>query len=184
MEAAALLVLYAFVGFENSVVPAGETDDPRRTIPRALIATIVATAAIYFLVQLAYVAVMPAGAAPEAPLAAFAAALVGPAGALILAATALASIAGNVTGSMTATPRVTYALAGQGSLPGWFGGVSPRWATPANSVLFMGLAGVALGGQRQLRLARHRQHARAPVRLCGQHRRLAQGGAAGAGTGR
>lgn len=38
IEAAALLVLYAFVGFENSLVPAGETRDARRTVPRALVA--------------------------------------------------------------------------------------------------------------------------------------------------
>jgi len=145
LEAAALIILYAFVGFENSVVPADETADARRTIPRALIVTLVSTATLYFLIQLAYVSVMPAGPAPEAPLAAFAAALIGPAGALILTATALASVAGNLAGSMTATPRVTYALALQGSLPGWFGAISPRWATPANSVLFMGLAGIALG---------------------------------------
>jgi amino acid transporter len=141
LEGAALIVLYAFVGFENSVVPAGETRDAARTVPRALIVTIVSTAAIYFLVQLAYVSVMPAAPKPEAPLAAMAAALIGPTGALILTLTALASIAGNLTGSMTATPRVTYALAEQG----WFGRVHARWATPANSVLFMGLAGIALG---------------------------------------
>jgi APA family basic amino acid/polyamine antiporter len=144
VEGAALLILYAFIGFENSVVPAGETADPRRTIPRALIVTVLATAAIYFLVQLAYVSVMPAGAAPEAPLAAFAERLAGPTGALLLVITALASVAGNVGSSMTSTPRVTFALAGQGSLPRWFGAVSPRFATPANSILFMGLAGAAL----------------------------------------
>lgn len=145
LEAAALIILYAFVGFENSVVPADETADARRTIPRALIVTLVSTATLYFLIQLAYVSVMPAGPAPEAPLAAFAAVLMGPVGAVILTLTALASVAGNLAGSMTATPRVTYALAQQGSLPGWFGAVSARWATPANSILFMGLAGIALG---------------------------------------
>jgi amino acid transporter len=145
MEAAALLILYAFVGFENSVVPASETRDAARTVPRALIATVIATAGIYFLVQLAYVAVMAPTPVPERPLAAFAAALIGPMGALILTLTALASIAGNLTGSMTATPRVTYALAEQGSLPRWFGTISAVHATPANSVLFMGLAGIALG---------------------------------------
>jgi basic amino acid/polyamine antiporter, APA family len=144
LEASALVILYAFVGFENSVVPAGETRDPGRTIPRALIATIVATAMLYFTVQLAYAATMPAGLKPDAPLAAFAQALIGPAGALILTVTALASIAGNVSGSMTSTPRVTYALATQGSLPGWFGAVSARFATPANSILFMGLVGTLL----------------------------------------
>ena len=139
VEAAALVILYAFVGFENSVVPAGETTDPRRTIPRALLITIAATAAIYFLVQLAYVAVMPVGAAPSAPLAAMAEILIGPAGAILLAATALASIAGNISSTMTSTPRVTFALSEQKSLPAWFGRVSGHYATPANSILFLGL---------------------------------------------
>lgn len=144
IEGAALIILYTFVGFENSVVPAGETRDPGRNIPRALIATVVGTAAIYFLIQLSYVAVMPVGAAPEAPLAAFAEALIGPAGAALLSVAALASVAGNVTGSLTSTPRVTYALAQDGLLPGWFGRVNARYATPANSVLFMGLIGFVL----------------------------------------
>jgi len=137
IEAAALVILYAFVGFENSLVPAGETRAPQRTIPRALIITIVATAALYFLVQLAYVAVMPAGAAPDAPLAAFAEALIGPVGLILLGVTAMMSVAGNFLSSMTSTPRVTFALAEAGSLPRWFGKIDRRWQTPANSVLFM-----------------------------------------------
>lgn len=144
VEAAALIILYAFIGFENSVVPAGETRAPRRTIPRALIATVAATAALYFIVQLAYVAVMPAGARPEAPLAAFAEALIGPVGLVLLSLTAMASVAGNLLGSVTSTPRVTFALALEGLLPRWFGAVSARWRTPANSILFMGAAGTAL----------------------------------------
>lgn len=143
-EAAALITLYAFIGFENSVVPAGETKSPQRTIPRALIATIVATAALYFVIQLAYISVMPAGAAPDAPLAALAGLLVGPAGIVLLSLTAMASVGGNFLGSMTSTPRVTYALGRDALLPQWFGDVSPRWHTPANSILFMGLVGGAL----------------------------------------
>lgn len=143
VEAAALLVLYAFVGFENSLVPAGETKDARRTIPRALIATVIGIALLYFLVQLAF---MAAGAPGEEsmPLLALGAAVAGPAGALVLSLAALFSIAGNATSSMTSTPRVTYALARDGLLPGWFGRVSERWATPANSILFMAGAGAVL----------------------------------------
>ena len=142
VEAAALLVLYAFIGFENSLIPAGETTNPERTIPRALIATIVATATLYFLVQLAYVTVRPA--ASDAPLLALGAAVAGPAGGLLLTFAALFSVAGNLTGSLTSTPRVTFALARDGLLPGWFGRVSARFATPANSILFMGAAGAVL----------------------------------------
>lgn len=144
LEASALVLLYAFVGFENASVPAEETADPRRTIPRAILFTVVATAALYALVQLGYAAVMPAGPAPDAPLAAYAQALLGPAGAVLLAVTAMASVAGNVGGSMTSTPRVTYALGQQGALPAWFGRIAPRFATPANSILFMGALGAVL----------------------------------------
>jgi amino acid transporter len=138
-----LLVLYAFVGFENSLVPAGETRDARRTIPRALIATVIGIALLYFLVQLAFVAVGAPGD-ESMPLLGLGAAVAGPAGALILSLAALFSIAGNATGSMTSTPRVTYALARDGLLPGWFGRVSERWGTPLNSILFMGGAGAVL----------------------------------------
>jgi amino acid transporter len=148
LEAAALLVLYAFVGFENSVVPAGETANPRRTIPRALVATIVGTALLYFLIQLAYVAVMEPGQGKDAPMVAFGTALMGPVGGLILSATAICSILGNVSGGMTGTTRTTYAMGRDGLLPAWFGKVSERTATPANSIVFMGglIAALALTG--------------------------------------
>jgi amino acid transporter len=148
LEAAALLILYAFVGFENSVVPAGETADARRTIPRALIATIIATAILYFLVQLSYVAVMEPGQGGDAPMIAFGAALLGPAGAILLTAAAIFSLLGNISGGMTGSTRTTYAMGRDGLLPGWFGRVSVRYATPANSILFMGglIAVLALSG--------------------------------------
>jgi amino acid transporter len=138
LEAAALLVLYAFVGFENSVVPAGETADPQRTIPRALVATIVATAALYFLIQLAFVAVMEPGEGKEAPLLAFGTALFGTAGGIVLTIVAVCSILGNVSGGVTGTTRTTYAMGRDGLLPKWFGRVSARYATPVNSIIFMG----------------------------------------------
>lgn len=148
LEAAALLVFYAFVGFENSVVPAAETSDARRTIPRALIVTILATAALYFLVQLSYVAVMEPGAGGDAPMVAFGEALMGPAGGLLLTAAAVFSLLGNISGGMTGTTRTTYALGRDCLLPAWFGRVGARYATPTNSILFMGgfIALLALSG--------------------------------------
>ena len=148
LEAAALLILYAFVGFENSVVPAGETANARRTIPRALVATILSTAALYFLIQLAYVAVMEPGEGKDAPMVAFGTALLGPAGGLLLTLAAVCSILGNISGGVTGTTRTTYAMGRDGLLPAWFGRVSERYATPANSIAFMGglIALLALSG--------------------------------------
>ena len=140
VEASMLLVFYAFVGFENAVVPAGETKAPERTLPRALIATIAVTAALYFLVQLAFVAAFPAGGAnADAPLIDLGQRLAGPAGAAIITLAAIASLAGNLHGIMTSTPRVTLALGERGDLPRWFASLSPRFATPANSILFLAL---------------------------------------------
>ncbi|NNM77496.1 APC family permease [Sphingomonas sp. ID1715] len=138
LEAAALLILYAFVGFENSVVSAGETREPRRTIPRALVTTVIATAALYTLVQLAYATWMAPGAGGEAPLVALAGRVAGPAGAAILTATVVFSLMGNISGGITSATRVTYALGRDGLAPAWFARVG-RHATPVNSILFMGL---------------------------------------------
>ena len=143
-EAVALVTLYAFIGFENCTVPAGETKNPERTIPRALVVTVATTVLLYFLIQLAYVAVMPAGAKPDAPIAAMAGQLFGPLGVIALSLTAIVSVLANNLGSATSTPRVTLALAEQRMLPAWFARVSPRWHTPANAVLFYGFAGAAL----------------------------------------
>jgi amino acid transporter len=139
LESAALLVLYAFVGFEGSTIPAGETKDASRTVPRALIATICATALLYFLVQLAYIASMAPGEGGDAPLVTFATKLAGPVGGLVLTGAAIFSLLGNISGGITAATRATYALGRDGLLPGWFGKVSERFHTPSNSILFMGL---------------------------------------------
>lgn len=148
LEAAALLILYAFIGFENSVTPAGETADPGRNIPRALIATICGTALLYFLVQLSYVAVMEPGSGGDAPMVAFGTALMGSAGGLLLIAAAVFSLLGNISGGLTGTSRTSYAMGRDGLLPTWFGQVSRRYATPANSIVFMGalVAVLALSG--------------------------------------
>ncbi len=148
LEAAALLILYAFIGFENSVVTAGETRNAERNVPRALIATLAATGLLYFLIQLAYVAVMQPGEGGEAPLAAFGAKLWGPAGFALLSAAAIFSLLGNISGGITATSRTTYAMGRDGLLPGWFARVSGQFATPVNSILCMGafVALLALSG--------------------------------------
>lgn len=143
LEASALVIFYAFVGFENVLVAAGETRDARRTIPRALVQTIVATAAFYLLIQLAFTAVAPAGSA-DAPMIAFGAAIAGPAGAVVMTLTALMSLVGNLHSNLLSTPRMTGAMATQGLLPGWFGRIDARTGTPANAILFFTLAAILL----------------------------------------
>lgn len=150
VESGVLIVFYAFVGFENATVTAGETRDPGRTLPRALIGTIGTVALLYFVVQLAFVALFPNGleSGAEAPLLALGDRLIGPVGALILGLAAIFSLAGNLHSNMAATPRVTYAMAERGELPGWLASVHREFETPAASILFFAaiVAALAISG--------------------------------------
>ena len=139
-----LILLYAFVGFEGSVVPAGEGRNPRRDIPWALTSTVVAIALLYFLIQAISFAVTPNLASSETPLADAAQALMGTAGAALLTLGAVFSIGGNISASILSAPRMTYALARDGSLPRWFAHVSLRFRTPSHSVLFYGAISLVL----------------------------------------
>jgi LPXTG-motif cell wall-anchored protein len=141
VEASALILLYAFVGFENVLVPAGETQDARRTIPRALVLTLILTTGFYMLIQFGFLTVDPPSS-NDAPMIAFGNSVAGAAGATIVALAVLASLAGNLHGNILSSPRLLFAMSERGVLPGWFGRVSPRFATPANAILAFG--GVAL----------------------------------------
>ena len=150
IETGVLIVFYAFVGFENATVTAGETRDPHRTLPRALIGTIATIALLYFVVQLAFVAFFPTGLQEgvETPLLALGERLIGPVGALILGLAAVFSLAGNLHSNMAATPRVTYAMAERGELPAWLAKVHRTFDTPASSILFFAafVAALAVSG--------------------------------------
>lgn len=139
-----LVLLYAFVGFESAVVPAGEARNPRKDIPRAITLTVLTITAVYFLIQLISVSVLPELATSKTPLADVAEILMGATGAALLTFGAVFSIGGNCSASMLSAPRMTYALAKMGSLPAWFGNVHPRTRTPFNSIIFYAVLGLVL----------------------------------------
>ena len=142
VEGIALAALYAFVGFESATVPAGETRDPRRAIPIALLTSVAGVTLLYVLVQLVYSATGVGQS--DTPLAALAAYQMGPAGTTLLGLTAIVSVLGNQLSLVTSTSRLTYGMAEQGLLPRWFAYVSPRFATPSASIATLGALGLGL----------------------------------------
>ncbi|MBB3763273.1 APC family permease [Sphingomicrobium lutaoense] len=141
VEGIALAALYAFVGFENATIPAGETRDPRRAMPRALLLGLALVTMIYFGLQWVYSHSPIAGSGPDAPLTTLAGLLGGDAGAWLIAATIVLSVLANLTAGHTSASRMPPALADDGLLPAWFGQVS-RWGTPANSIAFFGAGAI------------------------------------------
>jgi len=144
MSEAVLIVLYAYVGFEGTVVAAGEGHRPRRDLPRAMINTILFTGVIYVLVQLVSVSSLPGLATSPAALADVAVVLFGPFGAALLTLGAVFSISGNLQSTFMSAPRMTYALARDGSLPSWFSNVHDRYQTPHISLWVYGVLCLAL----------------------------------------
>lgn len=139
LGAATLLLVYAFVGFESAVVPAGEAKNPQRDIPKALLLGLGMVTVLYMLVQWVSMVTVPAIASSSTPLLDVAAALGGTFGAAILMFGVICSVGANLLGAMFSTPRISYALAREGSLPAWFGRVHPKFLTPANAIVFFGM---------------------------------------------
>lgn len=107
---AALFMLFAYAGFENMGVPAGEFRNPRRELPRALLAGTFAIAAIYVLAQLGAMSALPDLSKTATPIADAAAALVGGVGAVVVTLGALLSMAGTNSGTVLEGSRMLYAI--------------------------------------------------------------------------
>jgi APA family basic amino acid/polyamine antiporter len=134
-----LVLMYAFIGFEFSLIAAGETRNARKDIPKALVGTVIAIALCYALIQLVVISVGPDLGASAAPLVEVARRLMGSSGALILGLGVVFSIGGGSLTSLLTAPRLTYALSRDGSLPAWLGKVNELSRAPVNSIMFCGL---------------------------------------------
>ncbi|MBL0921036.1 MAG: APC family permease [Phycisphaerales bacterium] len=138
LGAAILLVIYAYVGFESGLVPAGESRRPQRDMPRALVLALVGVGAVYFLIQAAAQRIVPDLAASPRPIVEAGEALLGRAGAVVVVVAIIASVGGNLLGSVFSAPRVTYCLALERQLPPCFALVHPRRQTPWVSIVVYG----------------------------------------------
>jgi APA family basic amino acid/polyamine antiporter len=140
----ALLLIFTFGGYEVIPVPAGETRDPRRAIPFALIATIATVTLIFGLAQVVALGTLPGLAGSKTPLADAAALFMGSAGAALITLGAVVSTLGNNMGQALSGSRMLFALAEEGDLPAFVGRVHPRFRTPVNAILITAAVSFAL----------------------------------------
>ena len=109
-----------------------------------MINTILITGLIYILIQLVAISNLADLATSSTALADVAVVLLGPAGAALLTLGAVFSIGGNLQSTFLSAPRMTYALALDGSLPSWFAKVHRRHQTPHISLWVYGAFCLAL----------------------------------------
>jgi basic amino acid/polyamine antiporter, APA family len=142
--AGALMLIFMYGGYEVVPVPGGETIDPRRDAPFALVATILSVTVVMTLAQAVAQGVLPDLAIHATPIADAAAVSLGAAGALLVGIGSVVSMTGNNAGQVLTGARMIYALAEHQQLPAWFGRVHPIYRTPTNAVLFTTGAATAL----------------------------------------
>lgn len=130
-----LLLVYAFTGFEMAAIPAGEIRDPQKHLPRALLLAIAVVACTYILIQVVCIGTLPELASSSKPLADAGQKFMGTAGAAIISAGAIISIAGNLNIVLLSGSRVPFAIAEQGQLPSFISNIHRRFFTPHVAIL-------------------------------------------------
>ncbi len=148
--AAAALIFFAFIGFEDVVNVAEETKKAKKIIPKALVIAIFITAIIYVLVAISSLAILgpEALAASNAPLADVAAAAAGSEMLYIMAILAMASTINTVLLLLVVGSRFMYGMARWNVLPKKLSKIHKHRNTPYYSIALTGIvtAALTLGG--------------------------------------
>lgn len=137
---AVLILIYAFVGFEAAAIPAGETREPKKSVPFALFSALAIVAVLFILIQIVCIGTLPGLAASERPLADAANNFLGVFGAAFITVGALVSIFGNLNGGFLTASRMPFAMAEHGELPAILARTHDRYKTPFVSLFLTALA--------------------------------------------
>ncbi len=144
---ATALAFVAFTGYGRVATLGEEVKNPGKTVPRAVVATLIVTVLIYALVAFTGFAAIPQADIPPtdgafAPLALRAEAFAGPVGLAVLTVGAIAAMAGVLLNLILGLSRVVLAMGRRSDLPGFFAALDRKGQTPIRAVWLVG-AGVA-----------------------------------------
>jgi APA family basic amino acid/polyamine antiporter len=131
-----LLLVYAFTGFEMAVIPAGESKNPQRHLPMALIIGMTTVVVFYVLIQIVCIGTLGELASSRRPLADAAAQFSGTWGGAMITAGLTISLAGNLNILILTASRVIFAMAEYGDMPAALRTIHPQYRTPVVAILF------------------------------------------------
>jgi basic amino acid/polyamine antiporter, APA family len=142
----AVLTFYSFIGFEDMLNVAEEVNHPRTTIPKALILAVSASSAIYILISLIAVSVIPAMELSQSkqPLVDVAHRIAPWFPSHAFRVIALFAVANTALLNLIMGSRLVYGMSAQGLFPSFFSKVHPQRQTPHRSVLLVGIMLVVL----------------------------------------
>ena len=140
------LTLFAYGGWQQALWVAGEVRDADRTVPRAILLGVAIVVAVYLSVNWAYFRLLGLGGVREAhALAADAISVASPGPGRRLAAAAVAVSAFGVLNAQFLTgPRLTWAMACDGSFFPPFARLNRRFATPVAAIVLLAALATAM----------------------------------------
>ena len=121
-----------------AVIPAGETRNPQRSLPAALMTGMGIVVIFYLLLQVVCIGTLPSLATSHRPLADAALRFSGDWGAGFITLGMAISLTGNLNVLILAASRVVYTMAECGELPARIAFIHPRFRTPVVSILLTG----------------------------------------------
>jgi len=144
--AALVAALWAYDGWNDLNMVAGEVKAPEKTIPRALIAGVAVVGVLYMMTNAAVQYVLPASAVVASQHAASDAMLIaaGAAGAALVTAGMAISMLVTLNGTVMSGARVPYAVARDGYLWSALAEVHPRFRTPTVAIVVQCVLAIVL----------------------------------------
>jgi basic amino acid/polyamine antiporter, APA family len=140
LGSAMLIAMYDFMGYYDICFVGGEVRNPQRTIPRSIVISVLAIAAIYALTNLGIIAVVPWREAMQSKFIAslFIEKLYGPLAASVVTVLVLWTALASVFALLFGYSRIPYAAAVNGDFFSVFGRLHPRDRFPHVSLLVIG----------------------------------------------
>jgi APA family basic amino acid/polyamine antiporter len=153
MLSGAAIMFFAYTGYARIATLGEEIHDPRRTIPRAIVLTLVATGLLYVAVVLVALGAVGADgmAASGAPLLAAASSFDQGWAATMIAVGAVVAMLGVMLSQILGLSRMAFAMARRGDLPRWLERVHPDYGTPNRAILLVGAVAALVAATGTLR---------------------------------
>jgi APA family basic amino acid/polyamine antiporter len=143
---ALIAALWAYDGWNDLTMVAGEVKNPQRSLPIALIAGLAMVGVLYMATNAAIQYLLPAAhiAASPRPAVAALAAITGPWGAGLVSIAMAVSIVVSLNGTIMSGGRIPYAAARDGLFFRRMADVHPRFQSPSTSLIVQALLTTAL----------------------------------------
>ncbi len=141
-----ILVIYNYLGYNQVCYLGGEVKQPERTIPYAVILSILGVTVIDFLLSFSFVSVLPwremvkeGSMAYNAVASVFMGRIYGEWAAIAISVMILSTAFASVFALMLGYSRVPYAAAQDGAFFRWFGALHPQGEFPHRSLVLVGV---------------------------------------------